>query len=465
MVTIRSQQCGENVYVRAYVHKSYSNMITRRAVVKFIHGVPSSSCCTCLVGKSGLCSHVIAIFFQLIYIAKNGSALLEQQCTDLPMRWHKHTRKSCILMQPITDILVTSVRRRSVSKNRRIRSRDIAQKVKEIKSCISKEEVELHFMRTMSRNLKMRKSGMYLTLSDRYIVPAIEHDHDYCRRSSTDSNDRSLPNPPYQILNSFASTIPPRQQEIIKYYDVKQRSQEWFKLRQGRFTASICGSLIGIYGNKEMDEAWMMLIPGSMGRKKNFLNFRRGIEHESIARKKFANDAGISCEECGFFSRGVFGASPDGIICNKNYIVEIKTRAAQQDGPLSKVDKTHVIQAQVQMHCANATRCVLVSYHPETKISTYFLLCYDPEFIAILEMVLVAMKSDQPISPHRRWEPSDDLHVKLWEENICIVPNFKSLRSLRSWCTKSATLCLQIKDRKLYFQDIQNMNLVPHPSK
>ncbi|XP_077971895.1 uncharacterized protein LOC144426940 [Styela clava] len=86
--------------------------------------------------------------------------------------------------------------------------------------------------------------------------------------------------------------------------------------------------------------------------KNNWLNYGRGRAYEAIARSKFCTDSGIDAVECGFFQYGLIGASPDALLPTKtDYILEIKTRAANQDSPLKSLDKSHIIQTQIQKLC------------------------------------------------------------------------------------------------------------------
>jgi len=78
----------------------------------------------------------------------------------------------------------------------------------------------------------------------------------------------------------------------ILYYPVQQRSVQWYHPRKNRITLSVIGDLLGISGTSMFEECWAVLQGKQVEKKKNFLNFQRGIEYEDKARKLFIEQSG-----------------------------------------------------------------------------------------------------------------------------------------------------------------------------
>ena len=67
-----------------------------------------------------------------------------------------------------------------------------------------------------------------------------------------------------------------------------------YHLRTNRITASVIGDLLGIGGTSKFEESWAVLQGKQEEKKKNFLNFQRGIEYEDKAQKLFIEQSGRS---------------------------------------------------------------------------------------------------------------------------------------------------------------------------
>ena len=124
------------------------------------------------------------------------------------------------------------------------------EKVRYIRSKINKQEVELHFLRTLGQNERFRNGGLYITLSERYIKTAATNDHNYSQALPAQTTIDPL------CVLTEATDIPEssnrsnlvpdswnRGQPV--YHAVQQKTNAWFELRQGLLTASICGTLLG----------------------------------------------------------------------------------------------------------------------------------------------------------------------------------------------------------------------------
>ena len=172
--------------------------------------------------------------------------------------------------------------------------RNLHEKVEQMSEKLKSFEVERHFLLTSGQNKALCKGGLYPLLADRYITQSAEGDHDYCQppfslvdEEPAATRNFDLPDP---------SVIPAQQGNLpatsILYYPVQQRSAQLYHLRTNRITASVIGDLLGIGGTSKFEESWAVLQGKQVGKKKNFLDFQRGIEYEDKARKLFIEQSG-----------------------------------------------------------------------------------------------------------------------------------------------------------------------------
>jgi putative phage-type endonuclease len=154
----------------------------------------------------------------------------------------------------------------------------------------------------------------------------------------------------------------------------EQRSDEWFKQRLGRFTASEISDLLGEkgLGLTGEDYAFRCACESVFGRdeSEDFESFdmRRGNELEPLAFEKFKELKGldfIEVKQATFFPYSEHaGASPDGLVGNDECL-EIKCPRPKKffkyliDG---KIDKKYYYQMQMQMLCTNSKRCHFFNY-------------------------------------------------------------------------------------------------------
>jgi len=142
---------------------------------------------------------------------------------------------------------------------------------------------------------------------------------------------------------------------------------------------------------------------------------------------------GITVCECGIFFRDGIGASPDGLLSLKDFLLEIKTRSLNAECPLQNLEKYHFVQCQFQMHCSGRGNTIVMSYHPETHTASYFLFRYNSEFITVAISCLSSIYSVLPLENSQQWDSSCQKLKSLWEKNAGSIPDFKSLQPLRSW--------------------------------
>ena len=165
-----------------------------------------------------------------------------------------------------------------------------------------------------------------------------------------------------------------KNETIIQAHE--QGSQEWFKQRYGKFTASTIGGLMGIKGLGETGKSLAFskaveLLYGE-NQVERFVSFdmQRGIDQEVLAFEKFkelkAMDF-IEVEKAIFFPYGEnAGASPDAIV-GKDAIAEFKCPRSEKffrlvvEG-IDAIDKTYIYQMQMQLLCSNSERCHFFNY-------------------------------------------------------------------------------------------------------
>ena len=93
MVTMRVLRNKNGSWIRAWIRQSYGSL-PRPAYLKFDqNGIAVGGICSCTVGCSGVCAHVICLLHQLIHVTKTGNLKLEIQCTNQPQQWRRRGRK------------------------------------------------------------------------------------------------------------------------------------------------------------------------------------------------------------------------------------------------------------------------------------------------------------------------------------------------------------------------------------
>jgi len=164
----------------------------------------------------------------------------------------------------------------------------------------------------------------------------------------------------------------------MKVYDCEQRSEEWFELRKGVFTASDMGAwVLAEKRNKTQEKAAFSAICKKLAEMSGcemepvFQNWamKWGTEHEDEARDFYTEETGNEVEEVGFciHDNGGFGCSPDGFIHERKGMLEIKCPLPQtqvkrllQGG----FPDEHFIQCHMQMAVTGCKYVDFYSYCP-----------------------------------------------------------------------------------------------------
>lgn len=174
-------------------------------------------------------------------------------------------------------------------------------------------------------------------------------------------------------------------------------------------------ALVGLCGTTQFLQSWCNVRSKVEEERKKFANYDRGIIFEPVAANHFQQMSGLNLNESPFVHHQrhpeIFGASPDRTFVSDqfflkyidgtltpiagNFILEIKTRALGGAKPLQAVTAAHVVQCQWQMCCMpEITAAVLMSYHPEMKTFTLFLINRNEMFISALETTYKALRSN-----------------------------------------------------------------------
>jgi len=158
-----------------------------------------------------------------------------------------------------------------------------------------------------------------------------------------------------------------------------QRSEDWFEMRKGRFTASDIVRLLGKDGLKMTSQSIESFafekaveILYGIDEEESFISFdmQRGIDQEPLAFQKFKDIKELEfldVQECSFFPYGEHaGASPDALV-GKNAVLEIKNPRRvkffkQIVDSVDDIDSKYIAQMQMQMLCTNSEKCYFFNY-------------------------------------------------------------------------------------------------------
>ena len=234
------------------------------------------------------------------------------------------------------------------------------------------------------------------------------------------------------------------------YTDCLQRSNEWHEVRKHKITGSRLPALLGFYGKNRFEEYWDVVKHGATEKSVYHIhNIRRGIEFEDEGVEYFEKVSKSYTEKVGFFGHPKnvnFGASPDAL-CASGLLLEVKTRAANCDGPLVSLKDypNYFVQCQLEMSCTNAHSCVLLSYHPETKAGKFFMIQRDSLLMGIIMDVMNCIMNNEIFREWHHMEPKT--LVKVGECLIHKNIDFETLKTFRAYIK---SYCKQIPEVKFY---------------
>lgn len=122
----------------------------------------------------------------------------------------------------------------------------------------------------------------------------------------------------------------------VKFYDVKQNSEEWERLRLGKATASNFSKIMAkegyAFGDPAKDYALKLALERITGQKAEYSftnkHMERGHGQEPVARMLYEDENFVEVTNGGFFCWQTYGDSPDGLVDNDG-VVEIKSVVAE----------------------------------------------------------------------------------------------------------------------------------------
>lgn len=157
-------------------------------------------------------------------------------------------------------------------------------------------------------------------------------------------------------------------------HNCEQRTELWYQLKTGRFSASTFSKLMGKKTNKGYtDEIYRIACEKITGeRVEGYQNdaMRRGIELEPEARLWYETEKNVFVKEVGFIEVDEWvGVSPDGLI-GIDGMLEIKCPLQHTHLEYlleEKLPSVYKYQVQGQLWVAQREWCDFVSYHPKMK--------------------------------------------------------------------------------------------------
>lgn len=162
----------------------------------------------------------------------------------------------------------------------------------------------------------------------------------------------------------------------MKIHNCEQLSDEWFKIRKGKMTASHAQA---IGNNGKGLETYTMEIMSeyySSGEKESYTNkdIERGIELEEFAREMYELETDSKIEQVGFIEHNEFsGCSPDGLI-EKDGGVEFKALKDINHFKMivngeKEIESKYIWQIQMNLLITGRKWWDFVSYNPNYKKS------------------------------------------------------------------------------------------------
>ena len=181
---------------------------------------------------------------------------------------------------------------------------------------------------------------------------------------------------------------------------MEQRTEEWFKARLGKVTASRVADVIaktksGYSASRDNYMAQLICerLTGQKGESFTNAAMQWGTETEPLARSAYEAYADVMVEEVGFVQHpkiDMAGASPDGLV-GLFGMLEIKcpNTATHIDTLLTQTVPTkYITQMQWQMRCCERQWCDFVSFDPRLPQELQLFVKrveFDASYVAMLE--------------------------------------------------------------------------------
>jgi hypothetical protein len=214
IVSVKSLQDNNVIYVQGMIKKLYGTDI-RPAVVLFENITPKRAYCSCPIGSSGLCCHVLALLLYLKHYFETNEKILELSCTQQLQKWHKRSTKGSIPMVPLKNIKPKSAKLKKKYGKLRISpadpnsnnyKRDLNLIVKKLKEQLKKEKpIEIHIYSVLINSKFGIQTSVGQHLHYKYTLKTAFAlaDHKYCKS---------------QLFDESVIEVENKKIEQIKYY-------------------------------------------------------------------------------------------------------------------------------------------------------------------------------------------------------------------------------------------------------
>ena len=185
---------------------------------------------------------------------------------------------------------------------------------------------------------------------------------------------------------------------------MEQRTEDWFKARAGKVTASRVADIIaktrsGYSASRDNYMAQLVCERMTGTPAESFTNsaMQWGTEQEPFARAAYESAKDVLVEEVGFIPHPIIqnsGASPDGLV-GEFGLVEIKcpnTSTHIQTLLDQKIPEKYITQMQWQMCCTDRRWCDFVSFDPRMAEGLQLFIKrveFDPEYVSMLEKEVI----------------------------------------------------------------------------
>ena len=181
---------------------------------------------------------------------------------------------------------------------------------------------------------------------------------------------------------------------------MEQRTEEWFKARLGKVTASRVADVIaktksGYSASRDNYMAQLICerLTGQQGESFTNAAMQHGVDTEPLARSAYEAQHGLLVEEVGFVQHPTIemaGASPDGLVGLFGMLeVKCPNTATHIDTLINlTVPTKYITQMQWQMRCCDRQWCDFVSFDPRLPQDLQLFIKrveYDAEYVAMLE--------------------------------------------------------------------------------
>ena len=232
IVSVKTLNCSEGIYVKGMIKKSYGNQI-RPAVILFNGLKPEKAHCSCPVGSCGLCCHVLSLMLFFKHFHDTGEKILELTCTEQLQKWHRRSKKGSIPMTSLKDIKVKSAKLKKkngkicitpADPNTSLSKRNVTAMIQKLKEKLKEEKpVETHIYNVLMNSNIGRKSSVGEHLNYKYNLQVAMSlaDHDYCKTKLFDINvisiDQEKINKIHQYINQPSTRLNSNKENKTNY--------------------------------------------------------------------------------------------------------------------------------------------------------------------------------------------------------------------------------------------------------